>query len=189
MTTASCFANSLRKAAANIRPAISTAEIRAVGRTGVACSDVPQHGRCFVRGHGQGAARRQLMALWRSDVRALVRYFGSGSEQWPIVNSLCISTACPQRRCLLGLDWSYGKDWHSAFVMGGGMSEFIEERAKVIRSMASTADPFAKLRLLALAQKYESQLGKPSRAAREIQTSARLPPVGIVERTVKGQAW
>jgi ribosomal 50S subunit-associated protein YjgA (DUF615 family) len=63
--------------------------------------------------------------------------------------------------------------------MGGGMSEFIEERAKVIRSMASTADPFTKLRLLALAQKYESQLGKPSRAAREIQTSARLPPVGI----------
>lgn len=59
------------------------------------------------------------------------------------------------------------------------MSEFGEERAKVIRSMAGTADPFTKLRLLALAQKYESQLGKPSRAAREIQTSARLPPVGI----------
>jgi hypothetical protein len=59
------------------------------------------------------------------------------------------------------------------------MSEFGEERAKVIRSMASTADPFTKLRLLALAQKYESQLGKPSRVAREIQTSARLPAVGI----------
>ena len=61
----------------------------------------------------------------------------------------------------------------------GIMSEFIEERARVIRSMASTADPFTKLRLLALAQKYESQLGKPSRAVREIQTSAMLPPVGV----------
>jgi hypothetical protein len=61
----------------------------------------------------------------------------------------------------------------------GSMSEFSEERAKVIRSMASAADPFTKLRLLALAQKYERQLGKPSRAVREIQTPAGLPPVGI----------
>jgi hypothetical protein len=59
------------------------------------------------------------------------------------------------------------------------MSEFIEERTRVIRSMASTADPFTKLRLMALAEKYERQLGKPSRAVREIQTPARLPPVGI----------
>jgi hypothetical protein len=59
------------------------------------------------------------------------------------------------------------------------MSEFAEERAKVIRSMASTADPFTKLRLLALAQKYESQLGKRSPAVREIQTPTRLPPVAI----------
>jgi hypothetical protein len=59
------------------------------------------------------------------------------------------------------------------------MSEFLEERTRVIRSMASTADPFTKLRLMALAEKYERQLGKPSRAVREIQTPARLPPVGI----------
>jgi len=58
------------------------------------------------------------------------------------------------------------------------MSEFAEERAKVIRSMAST-DPFTKLRLLALAQRYESQLGKPSRAVREIQTPATLPVARI----------
>jgi hypothetical protein len=59
------------------------------------------------------------------------------------------------------------------------MSEFIEERTRVIRSMASTADPFTKLRLMALAEKYERQLGKPLRAVREMQTPARLPPVGI----------
>jgi hypothetical protein len=64
-------------------------------------------------------------------------------------------------------------------MMEGGISEFAEERAKVIRSMASTADPFTKLRLLALAQRYEIQPGKPSRAVREIQTPARLPPAGI----------
>jgi hypothetical protein len=58
------------------------------------------------------------------------------------------------------------------------MSEFIEERTRVIRSMASTADPFTKLRLMALAEKYERQLGKPSRAVREMQTPTRLPPVG-----------
>ena len=65
------------------------------------------------------------------------------------------------------------------FANGGGYERFTEERAKVIRSMASTADPFTKLRLLALAQKYERQLGKPSRAVREIQTPAGLPPVDI----------
>jgi hypothetical protein len=59
------------------------------------------------------------------------------------------------------------------------MSEFIEERTRVIRTMASTADPFTKLRLMALAEKYERQLGKPSRAVREIQTPARLHPVGL----------
>jgi hypothetical protein len=59
------------------------------------------------------------------------------------------------------------------------MSEFAEERAKVIRSMARAADPFTKLRLVALAQRYENQLGKPSRAVREIGTPAKLPPVGI----------
>jgi hypothetical protein len=45
--------------------------------------------------------------------------------------------------------------------------------------MASTADPFTKLRLMALAEKYERQLGKPSLAVREIHTPARLPPVGL----------
>jgi hypothetical protein len=39
------------------------------------------------------------------------------------------------------------------------MSEFIEERTRVIRSMASTADPFTKLRLMALADKYERHSG------------------------------
>jgi hypothetical protein len=66
-----------------------------------------------------------------------------------------------------------------ALYIGGGMSEFAEERAKVIRSIASTADAFTKLRLLALAQRYEDKLGKPSRAVREIRTPAMLPPVGI----------
>ena len=53
------------------------------------------------------------------------------------------------------------------------MTKFIEERAKLARSLADRADPFIKRRLLMLADQYESQLAstpnKPTRALHEIR--------------------
>jgi hypothetical protein len=39
------------------------------------------------------------------------------------------------------------------------MKEFIEERARLVRLLADKADPFTKVRLLKLAEKYDEQLG------------------------------
>jgi hypothetical protein len=39
------------------------------------------------------------------------------------------------------------------------MREFIEERARLIRSLADKADPSTRLRLLTLAEKYETRVG------------------------------
>jgi len=58
------------------------------------------------------------------------------------------------------------------------MKQFIEERAKLVRELASKADPFTKNRLLQLAQRYDRELGRPSRVEREIK-SAILPLVSL----------
>jgi hypothetical protein len=58
------------------------------------------------------------------------------------------------------------------------VTKFIEERIKLVRSLAEKADPFIKPRLLALAEKYEGQLSRPSRAVREITTVPSLPAWG-----------
>lgn len=58
------------------------------------------------------------------------------------------------------------------------MTKFIEERIKLVRSLAEKADPFIKPRLLALAEKYEGQLSRPSRAVREITILPSLPAWG-----------
>jgi len=42
------------------------------------------------------------------------------------------------------------------------METFIEERAKLVRSLADNADPFIKRRLLMLAERYDRQIGLPS---------------------------
>ena len=42
------------------------------------------------------------------------------------------------------------------------IENFIEERAKPVRSLAERADPFIKRRLLALAVRYDRQIGLPS---------------------------
>jgi hypothetical protein len=42
--------------------------------------------------------------------------------------------------------------------------QFLEERARAVRSIADRADPFTKKRLLDLAERYEGSLGRPSRA-------------------------
>jgi hypothetical protein len=38
------------------------------------------------------------------------------------------------------------------------MEEFVEERVKLIRSLADKADPFIKPRLIRLAERYEHEL-------------------------------
>jgi hypothetical protein len=40
------------------------------------------------------------------------------------------------------------------------VTKFIEERVKLVRSLAEKADPFIKRRLLALADRYEGQLSR-----------------------------
>ncbi len=45
------------------------------------------------------------------------------------------------------------------------MTKFIEERARMVRSLADKADPFIKRRLLALAERYEAQLALPPKTA------------------------
>ena len=51
------------------------------------------------------------------------------------------------------------------------MKDFIEERAKLVRSLADKADPFIKRRLLALAERYEERLTPASttKAVQQIQ--------------------
>jgi hypothetical protein len=49
------------------------------------------------------------------------------------------------------------------------VTKFIEERVKLVRSLAEQADPFIKPRLLALPESFERQLSRPSTALREIK--------------------
>jgi hypothetical protein len=46
--------------------------------------------------------------------------------------------------------------------------EYFTEQASRVRSMAETADPFTKKRLLALAETYDAKLRRPSRASRQL---------------------
>ena len=58
------------------------------------------------------------------------------------------------------------------------MTKFIEERAKLVRSLAEEADPFIRPRLLALAERYERQLSRPSTALREIRMATPFLAAG-----------
>jgi hypothetical protein len=58
------------------------------------------------------------------------------------------------------------------------VSKFIEERIRLVRSMAENADPFIKRRLLDLATKYEGQLSRtipPSNVLNELKATPTLP--------------
>ena len=57
--------------------------------------------------------------------------------------------------------------------LGYCMEEFIEERAKLVRSLADKADPFIKVRLIMLAERYEHELWMRSR------TVSAQRPVGL----------
>ena len=45
------------------------------------------------------------------------------------------------------------------------MNEFIEARARLVRLLAGKADPFTKVRLVKLAERYEEQLRLASKTA------------------------
>jgi hypothetical protein len=61
------------------------------------------------------------------------------------------------------------------------MEEFIEERAKLVRSLAEKADPFIKNRLIKLAERYEREL------RRSLKVSAPKPSVGILSINIRQQ--
>jgi len=55
------------------------------------------------------------------------------------------------------------------------MKEFLEERLRLIRSMAEKADPFTKKRLLELADSYEDRIGNTSKATRQLKRNSSAP--------------
>jgi hypothetical protein len=59
------------------------------------------------------------------------------------------------------------------------MTKFIEDRAKLVRSLANQADPFIKRRLLALAERYEAQLATSSRATQATREIRMTPSFSV----------
>ena len=59
------------------------------------------------------------------------------------------------------------------------MNEFIEERARLVRLLADKADPFTKVRLLKLAERYDDQLRLRSKTVRQSKIPIGLPPINI----------
>jgi hypothetical protein len=50
--------------------------------------------------------------------------------------------------------------------------EYFIEQSRRVRGLAEKADPFTKKRLLALAESYDTRLGRPSRATRQLPSVA-----------------
>ena len=46
--------------------------------------------------------------------------------------------------------------------------DYFKIQAERVRTIAATADPFTKKRLIALAESYDSRIGRPSRAVRAL---------------------
>jgi hypothetical protein len=66
--------------------------------------------------------------------------------------------------------------------------DYFKQQAERVRAIADKADPFTKRRLLDLADAYDVRLGKPSRAVRELKSTAvpttrpgALPPDDVVK--------
>jgi hypothetical protein len=60
------------------------------------------------------------------------------------------------------------------------VEEFIEERAKLVRSLADKADPFIKIRLIKLAERYERELQQRSRSV-----SGNKAPAGVLSISIR----
>ena len=60
------------------------------------------------------------------------------------------------------------------------MEEFFEERAKLVRSLADKADPFIKIRLIKLAERYERELQKRSQTV-----SGNKRPAGVLSISIR----
>jgi hypothetical protein len=67
------------------------------------------------------------------------------------------------------------------------MNQFIEERAKLARSLAEKADSFTKAGLLKLAEHYEGRLREPSRPPKALAiTSVAVSPTQRVIAAIAG---
>ena len=53
--------------------------------------------------------------------------------------------------------------------------DFYKQHAQRVRDLADKADPFTRKRLLDLADEYDAQTGKPSRASRMIERPIPVP--------------
>jgi hypothetical protein len=62
--------------------------------------------------------------------------------------------------------------------------EYFKEQSRRVRTIAENADPFTKKRLLALAESYDTRLGRPSRATRQLQAL----PINNEKQTERGEA-
>ena len=62
------------------------------------------------------------------------------------------------------------------------MNEFFEERIRLARQLIDRADPFTKVRLQKLAERYEDKLGTASRATRKIKLALEFPIVHSSEQ-------
>jgi hypothetical protein len=62
------------------------------------------------------------------------------------------------------------------------VEEFIRERAKVVRLLADKADPFIKIRLIKLAERYERELQNRSRTV-----SGNKTPAGVLSINIRHQ--
>ena len=72
-------------------------------------------------------------------------------------------------------------------IWGNHMNQFIEERAKLVRSLAEKADSFTKARLLKLAEHYEGRLREPSRPPKAVAvTSVAVSPAQRVIAAIAG---
>jgi hypothetical protein len=59
------------------------------------------------------------------------------------------------------------------------MKAFIEECARLVRLLGDKADPFTKVRLVKLAEKYDEQLGLGPKPARQRKIPIGLPQISI----------
>ena len=59
------------------------------------------------------------------------------------------------------------------------MNEFIEARVRLVRELADKADPFIRVRLLKLAERYDQQLGLRSKTVHRRKIPISLPSISI----------
>lgn len=57
--------------------------------------------------------------------------------------------------------------------------QFLRDRAKIVRDLADKADPFIRKRLLALADRYDRRISRPSQATKVAATAQGSPTPAV----------